>query len=90
MTTVFFKPSTETKFDDISCALTTTGPYFDKLREKSIIEICEWDDEPDLLKLVFVLFSSAKIYIGPKVVRVLKRLGNTGIKTLEKLESKLN
>jgi len=76
--------------DDIRWALTTTGPYFDKLvkqtQRKILIETCEcgrWTEFARtgvlFILVVSIYLESAKIYTGPKILRVLKRLRNTGL-----------
>ena len=58
-----------------------------KLRDKIVIEIgkCAWWTEfaktsVCIILVALVYFESAKIYTGPKIVRILKRLRNTEIK----------
>jgi len=84
---LFLKPSTATNFNQ-----KTTGVRW---RPQVYVPTCETNSQtwfslkflnvgnkPNLLKLVFVLFSSSyylessKVYSGLKMVRVLKRLGS--------------
>jgi len=69
----------------------TTGSLFDKLvkqtqPDKILIEICDcgrWTDFAEtsvcIILVDVVYLESAKVYTGPKIVRVLKRLRNTGL-----------
>ena len=69
----------------------TTGSLFDKLvkqtqPDKILIEICDcgrWTDFAKtsvcIILVAVVYLESVKVYTGPKIVRVLKRLRNTGL-----------
>ena len=59
---------------------------WNKLRDKILVEICEcgwWTEFAKtsvcIILVVLVYLESAKIYTGPEIVRVLKKLGNTGL-----------
>jgi len=77
--------------DDIRCALTTTKLFstnlWNKFRDKILTEICEigrWIEFAKtsvcIILVVLAYRESVKIYTGPKILRVLKRLRNTVIK----------
>jgi len=76
--------------ENIRCALTTTSPHFNKLRNKILIEVCDVGDELNLLRLVFLCIipivliycESTNIYTGSEIVHVIKRLRNTNLAIL--------
>jgi len=95
------KPSTDANFNQKTAsggrwrpqALSSTN-LWNKLRDKILIEICEcvrWTEfaKPSvcIILVALVYFESAKIYTGPKIVRVLKRLRNTGIECFPTVSS---
>jgi len=72
------------------CELLTTGRHFEKLvkklRNMILTEISERGPQTNfaktivyIIRVLLVYLESAKTYTGPKIFRVLKRLGNTVI-----------
>jgi len=91
--TIFLKQGTDTNFNQKTTsgvrwrpqALISTN-LWNKLRDKILIEICgcgRWTEFAKtsvcIILVVLVYLESAKIYTGPKILRVLKRLRNTAL-----------